>query len=80
MMMIMTIVKMLKLLKSAEWSKNNVWQVTEHEVTIKRRKKFSWSDEMKIEDKTAELKSKPYQWLCYVRIKFIWYFVLNTAI
>ena len=27
--------------------------------------------------KTAEQKSKLYQWLFYVRINFIWYFVLK---
>ena len=46
---------------------------------MKGRTKLSCHHERQIkEDKTAEQKSKPYQWLFYVRIKFIWYFVLKT--
>ena len=52
---------------------NNVWEVSKPEITAKGGNKLSCYHERQIKgDKSAEKKSKPYQWLFYVRIKFIW--------
>ena len=69
----MAIVKMLKLSKLAQWSTSNAWQVRKPEIPTKGRKKLSCHHERQIrEDKSADLKAKPYQWLFYVRIRFAW--------
>ena len=51
---------------------NNAWQVSKPEIPIKERKKLSCRHERQIrEHKSAEKKTKPYQWLFYVKIKFV---------
>ena len=52
---------------------SNAWQVSKAEIRIKGRMKLSCRHERQIrEDKSAEQKAKPYQWLFTVRIKFVW--------
>ena len=72
-MMLMSLVKTFKLLKSAQVKHyNNAWQVYKPERPIKRRRKLSCRHERQIrEGKSAEQKAKPYQWSFCVRIKFI---------
>ena len=49
------------------------WQVSKPEIPIKGRKEFSCRHEIQIrEDKNPEQKTKPCQWLCCIRIKFVW--------
>ena len=51
---------------------NNAWQVSKPEIPIKERKKLSYRHERPIrEHKSAEKKTKPYQWLFYVKIKIV---------
>ena len=51
---------------------NNVWQVSKSEIPIKGKKKLSCRHWRQIiEDKSAEQKAKPYQWLFDVRTKFV---------
>ena len=55
------------------WSTNNSLQFTKSEIPIKGRKKLSCRHKRQIrEDKSVEQKVKSYQWLLYVRIKFVW--------
>ena len=64
MMMMIPIVKCWSCWNQHKWSTNNAWQVSKPDITIKGRKKLSCHHERQIkEDKTAEQKSKPYQWL-----------------
>ena len=55
-----------------------LWLVSKPEIPIKGRKKFSCRHERQIrEDKSAEQKAKPYQWLFFfLRIKFVWQILL----
>ena len=54
-------------------TRDNAWQVSKPEIPIKGRKELSCHHEIQIrEDKSAEQKTKPYQWLRYIRIKFVW--------
>ena len=66
--------KMLRSCRSWHgWSTNNAWHVSKPEIPIKGRKKLSCRHERQIiEDKNAEQIAKPYKWLFYVRIKFVW--------
>ena len=55
------------------WSTNNTWQLSKSAIPIKGRKKLSFRHERQIrEDKSADQKIKPYQWLFCIRIKFAW--------
>ena len=52
---------------------NHAWWVSKPEIPIKGRKELSCRHKIQFrEDKSAEQKAKPYQWLFYVRIKFVW--------
>ena len=63
---------MIKLLKLAQERTNNAWQVSQPEIPIKGRKKLSCRHGRRIrEHKSPEQKEKTYQWLFYVRIKFV---------